>query len=59
MWLSQWRLATLDCDLAKPVLAFVLDAMRIRSGHNDFWQYLEQFFSPATEGNRFAGTRPV
>lgn len=56
MWLSQWRLATLDCDPAKPVLAFVLDAMRTRPGHNDFLAISGTILQSSHEGNRFAGT---
>lgn len=50
LWLSQWKLSILDCESAKPVLASVLDSMRMESNQHVFWQHLEQFFS--SEENR-------
>ena len=43
LWLSQWRLAILDSNSARPILAAVLSAMLARSGEEAFWECLQEF----------------
>lgn len=44
-WMGQWRLATLDVDGCLFVLRYVLNAFRSRRPEDNFWRFVEQFFS--------------
>ena len=45
LWLSQWRLAILDSNSARPILSAVLSSMLAQSGENAFWEYLQEFLA--------------
>lgn len=50
LWLSQWRLSTLDSESAMPVLTVVIKSMLAESGQWRFWQHVEQFLSIEADG---------
>lgn len=52
LWLSQWRMAILDCESAKFLLLSILDSMHAMSGQDEFWAQLRRFFDSRNQSNR-------
>lgn len=51
LWLSQWRMAVLDCDSAKSLLLSILDSMRAIPDQDEFWAQLQRFFDSRNQRN--------